>query len=186
MEHLFDTCTFLGELHEPSNIIELGKKFKNNNENINITNVIMDELNPPNYLEQKQKDKSNGIINTLMLCEKSGYGVKMINIDDNEEYKKNLNDIRRRHYNHVSQHAISKRIRLGEITKEEGIHLKKKDLGECSCIAIAMTNPELYIIVSEDEGEICERPDINIFNIYRKSHRINVFKFYDWHSKYCC
>lgn len=180
MEHLFDTCTFFNELNEPSNIIELSKKIYKKKDKLLVTDIVIEELMPTRTLEEDKKNIDRGIINGLHMCEKSSCGTEIISIGSNEEYKKNYNDIRKRYYSHINPQQLSKRVKSGEITNSVAKILKKKDRGECSCIAVAITKPSEYCIVSEDEGRVCEKPDINIFDIYRNSHNLKVYKFNKW------
>ena len=180
MKHLFDTSTLFNKLSSPSDIIKLGQEVQRNNQRIVITDVVRDELEPHRYLEKNELEKSTGIIQVLDLCKEKSYGITTINIGDDAEYKKNYNNIRKRYYSHISSRELQKQVRAGKITEKDAKSLKKKDCGECSCIAIAMTDPKNIYIVSEDEGRVCNKPEINIFNIYRKSHNLKVFKFISW------
>lgn len=180
MEHLFDTCTFFNELKSPNDIINLGKKIKSSKGNILITNIVRDELEPHEYLEEIKIEESRGIIQGLEFCEQNSNGVKIICISDNQQYRANYSEIRKRYYSHISPRELQKKVKLGQIPEKEAKRLKKKDCGECSCIAIAITDPNNIYIVSEDEGKVCQRPDVNLFDIYRKSHNIRVFKFVSW------
>lgn len=180
MKHLFDTCTFFNELSSPNEIINLGRRVKENKEKICITNFIWDELQPHRHLDKEKIEQSTGIINGLQFCEDNLKSLETIRILENSSYKMNYNDIRKRYYSHINARELKRRITNGEITEKDAKKLKKKDCGECSCIAIAITDPRNICIVSEDEGKICERPEINIFDIYRRSHNIMVFKFISW------
>lgn len=180
MKHLFDTCTFFEELAAPSGIIDLAKKIKNSNGSMVITNIVRGELEPHQYLEKIEIEKSRGIINGLNFCEEKFKGVQTISISDNPQYKSNYSEIRKRYYSHISPRELQKKVKSGNMLEIEAKKLKKKDCGECSCIAIAITEPDEIYIISEDKGKVCQRPDVNLFDIYRKSHNITVFKFASW------
>ena len=180
MKHLFDTCTFLNELFEPTKLIEVMKSVNNNRDNFLVTDIVMDELVVTKNLTKEQVKISTGIINTLEMGFKSYENVNAISISSNKRYKDEFDKIRFAHYFHVSQKELVRRVKAGEITKEKANKLKSKDKGECACIAIAITEPNEFMIVSEDDGKIVEFPEKNIFEIYKKSNKIKVYKYVAW------
>lgn len=180
MKHLFDTCTLLNKLSKPSYLIEVMKKVDDKKDNFLIPDIVIDELAITQSLTEEQIEQSNGIINTIDLGCKNYSSIDIVRVNSNDVYKRNFDEIRFRYYSHVSQKELLRRVKEKEITKKEANHLKKKDYGECACIAIAMTKANEFIIISEDDGKIVEFPEKNIFEIYRNSHNIRVYKFNKW------
>lgn len=180
MKHLFDTCTLLNKLSKPTKLLKVMEEVNNKKDNFWVPDIVMDELAINKSLTEEQIEQSLGIINTLDMGSKSYESVDTICINSNKKYKEEFEKIRFAHYFHVSQKELLRRVKCGDITKEKANQLKSKDKGECACIAIAITEPNEFIIVSEDDGKIVEFPHKNIFEIYKKSNNIKVYKYEAW------
>ncbi|MBU3089824.1 hypothetical protein KPL42_15165 [Clostridium gasigenes] len=180
MKHLFDTCTLLKELSQPIKLLEIMKVVNKNEDSFLVPDIVMDELEITEKLTEEQVQQSRGIFNTLGVGFRSYNNVDTISINSNKKYKQEFDKIRFAHYFHVSQKELVRRVKCGEITRERANKLRNRDRGECACIAIAITEPNEFIIVSEDDGKIIEYPKKNIFEIYKKSDKIKVYKYEAW------
>ena len=108
--------------------------------------------------------------------------LKVICVSDDAHIKENYMRTRKDHYSWMTDPAFCMRlIRQGRLSEPDyrSNGFRYKDVGECSLIAIALTNINDYIIVSEDKGRVYCHPDINIFNCYREKGVI-IIKYIDW------
>lgn len=182
MIYLKDTCVFINKLN-PTRIMGILGELKQRKEYLGITNIILSELVPGRSIPKDDAEKSRTIINSLEFMKKSKSYIEY-NIE-NEDYAKNYKDIRKRYYGHLNDlNAVKKALQAGDITPEsfKSRSYKNKDCGECSCIAVAMTNPKEFLIVSDDKGRVFLKPDINLFDKYKKSHAIEVLNYDDWYK----
>ena len=114
--------------------------------------------------------------------------IKLIDVEDaidGNVFKENYKNIRRRHYGWMTKVDYCKKlIRKGVLDEKEyqSKLFKLKDCGECSLIAIALTAPNDYIIISEDKGKVYKHPDVNIFDIY-KDKDILIVTYDKWKYK---
>lgn len=182
MAYLKDTCVFIYKINNAKEILEVAKHCKNIDNKLCITNTVMRELIPGERVPQIEAEKSRDIIKYLEFGNKSKI-LDIIDIDNNEKYKKNLENIRRRYYDHLRDpDTLRELIENGEYTREQvkSKWFRNKDMGECSCIAIAIENPEEFIIVTDDKGKVFLKPHTNLFDIYSKSHKIKVLNYEQW------
>ncbi|HDK7140067.1 TPA: hypothetical protein PTV74_003948 [Clostridium botulinum] len=172
MKNLIDTCTLINKLNSPMKLISLACNLKDKKEYLCITDIIFDELQITPNLEKEQKKISTGIINVI---ERQNNIINIISLKDNKTYKENLQNIRKRFYSDVTDvKKIRKLLQEGKIKKEQVKSLRNKDLGECSLIAVAITDPNNHLIVTEDGGNIIIKPGINLFEKYKEEYNINV------------
>lgn len=185
MNNLIDTCVFLEKIVTPNNLINFTKKSIDRGEEISTSNIIMDELQPTPSLREKDTEVSIGILRTIdSILNKNSENICIINIYNNKEYKQNLDNIRKRFYSHVSDvNSLRQLIAKGEMKREEISIARKKDMGECSLIAIAMTNPKKYIIITEDQGKVYIKPQINLFQKYKDKYDLKIISYNELESE---
>ncbi|WP_130055582.1 hypothetical protein [Bacillus thuringiensis] len=181
MIYLKDTCVFINRFNSLS-IIQLLQKYKNSPNSFGVTDIVVNELNPGKAVDIADAEKSKSMLSVVNLLEKS-HDIVKYNVAGEEEYEKNFQKIRRQFYGHLNDpKAVKKALANNEITKEafKNRTYKFKDYGECSCIAVAMLQPEEISIVSDDKGRVFLKPDINLFDKYKQSHGINVLGYEEW------
>lgn len=184
IDHLFDTCTITREIHNEDMLDNVIGCCENKKVNFSISNAVLDELYKPAKKPNDCSDEDYQAIGKISEYVKFNIKTRKINLinDCQNETLKILQEIRRRYYSWMTNpKELNRLISQGEITKEQ-IKTRKfrnKDMGECSLVAIALTDPENYIIVSEDKGRVYKHPDINIFDYY-KYKGIKIYKFCNW------
>ncbi len=182
MAYLKDTCVFLYKINNAEEILNVAKHCKNINSKLCITSTVMRELIPGVRVPEVESERSRDIIQYLEFGNKSKI-LDIIDIDNNEKYKKNLENIRRRYYDHLRDpDMLRELVESGKYTRDEvkSKWFRNKDMGECSCIAIAMENPDEFIIVTDDKGKVFLKPYTNLFDIYSNSHKIKVLNYEQW------
>ncbi|SHI24087.1 hypothetical protein SAMN02745823_03797 [Sporobacter termitidis DSM 10068] len=181
MEHLFDTCTIKHELKTDTVIFAVAEYCSNIKEPFTISSVIKNELRPPNTLSKAEYEKASRVNAYIERYIKSGH-IKVIDISTENTIKLNFNKLRQCHYGWMTRGDYCKHlIETGELTLEEykSPGFRNRDAGECSLIAIALTSPKSYVIISEDKGVVFSHPHINIFDVF-KSKGLNIVKFKEW------
>lgn len=175
MKTLIDTCVLVHKITLPSKLINFAQDINKSNNQLSITDIIFNELQVTPNLTEEQKDISTGIINVI---EYENSIIEIIDTSSNEQYKQNLDNIRKRFYSHVTDiKQLKKALDEGKIQKNQIKSLRKKDLGECSLIAVAITDPNNIIIVTDDIGRITLKPDINLFEKYKLEYNINIYNY---------
>ena len=175
MYYLVDTNVFLHTID--SEIGEVASKCKESGSDITITQTILDELCPGIYKEcddPSSKEVYNSVSNYV--DGRMGFKlIKKLDINDITEAKKELKKIRDRYYKWTRDPIyLNKLIQEGKLTKEDirKKSFRNKDLGECELVAIAVTDPDIYEIVSNDRGRVYMHPDQNIYDSYKDRVRI--------------
>ncbi|MGL6031888.1 MAG: hypothetical protein ACRC0Q_06950 [Kurthia gibsonii] len=184
MIYLKDTCVFINKLN-PTSILDIMNLLKQRKEYLGVTNVILNELIPGKSIPMDDAEKSQSILTSLGFVKNSKNFIEY-DVEKEEEFSKNFKRIRRRFYGHLSNlESVRKALINGEISKEsfDNRTYLNKDCGECSCIAVAITNPEEFVIVSDDKGRVFLKPDINLFDKYKESHKIQVLNYDEWHKE---
>lgn len=185
MKYLKDTCVFIYKIDTASEILDVARHCENIGSKLCVTSTVMEELSPGPRVPKEKAEKSKDIKQYLEFgCESKI--VNIINIDESDKYKSNLKDIRRRYYDHLRDpDELNELVEKGLYTREQvrSKWFRNKDMGECSCIAIAMENTEDFVIVTDDKGRIFLKPDINLFEIYKDSHNIRVLNYEQWISE---
>ncbi len=174
MAFIVDTCIFLDQLNTADNILTAAKCSHKVEKVMGLTDIVFSEIKYPISIRNTIE---NGIRTKV---------IKLFEVKTNNKYKSNFNEIRRRYYEHLSPSVLQKKIQSGEYTKEQAKELRFKDYGECSCIAVAIENPDRVVIISDDQGHIHLKPDINLFVKYQDDYGIKVWYFHEWdrHTKY--
>ncbi|MTI49722.1 MAG: hypothetical protein FH761_17970 [Firmicutes bacterium] len=183
MGFIKDTCVFIGKIKVGSEILNIATHCKKMNKELCVTDIVLDEIPPGRTLREKEPDKAKlaqDLANSLDNSVKMGL-INVLGVKGTGKYQKNYKDIRDRYYRKLSDpRHLREMIKNGECTKNEAKYLKYKDAGECSCIAVAMEYPNDYIIVTEDKGRIFMRKEINLFEVYKESHNIQVWSYDEW------
>ncbi|WP_374717478.1 hypothetical protein [Neobacillus sp.] len=184
MIYLKDTCVFINRFNSLG-IIQLLQKYKNSSNSFGVTDVVINELNPGRAVDATDAEKSKSMLGVVNLLEKSRDIVKY-DVETEAKYQENFQKIRRQFYGHLNDlNFVKKALANKEISMEsfKNRTYKFKDYGECSCIAVAMTEPEEISIVTDDKGRVFLKPDINLFDKYKASHGINVLGYDEWLSE---
>ncbi len=169
MYYLVDTNVFLHVID--SCIFRVANLCKTNDNDVCVTQTIIDELEPGYYREKE--DASSKEIYTCVTNLVNGFmgltPIKLINLSDIEGAKEELKQIRDRFYGWMKDPTyLQSMIDQGCLTLEEirKSKFRKMDLGECELIAIAKVSAEKYWIISNDKGRVYKHPEVNIFEIY--------------------
>lgn len=169
MYYLVDTNVFLHVIN--SNIYSVADLCKKNNNDITITETILNELDPGYYRENEDassKEIYTAIYNLVM----GTWGVKvirMIRLSDIEGAEAELKKIRKRFYGWMRDpEYLKKLIDEGKLPIEDikKKSFRNKDLGECELLAIAKASSGQYRIVTNDKGKVYQHPDQNLFDTY--------------------
>jgi len=150
--YLKDTCLFINRFTSLG-VIELLQSYKESSNKFGITDVVMNELRPGSAVKPEDADKSNSMLGVVNILEKSR-DIKKYDVETDDEYKKNFKKIRKQFYGHLEDiNAVKKALKNNEISKAafKNRSYRYKDYGECSCIAVAMLNPDEVSIVSDDK-----------------------------------
>jgi len=181
MIYLKDTCVFINYF-DAFKLLQLLQSYKNSSDTFGITDVVIGELNPGKSVVAEDAEKSKSMLGLIDLLGKSKDVLKY-NVEQEEKYKINFNNIRRRFYGHLDDvQAVKKAVKKGEISQEsfKNKTYRRKDVGECSCIAVAMLDPDNINIVSDDKGRVFLKPEINLFDKFVQSNGIRVLEFNEW------
>lgn len=181
MIYLKDTCVLIKNF-DASELIRVASIYKDTNDVFALTDIIIDELHPGKSVNEYDAAKSKNLLAGIKVLENS-HLLETYSVKDKGKYKDNFDKIRRAFYGHLKDpNFVRQALAKGEITKEQFKNRTYifKDYGECSCIAVAIENPEEISIVSNDKGRIFLKPNINLFNKYRESDNIQVFNYEEW------
>jgi hypothetical protein len=180
--YLNDTCVFKHHINEASKIINVATHCIKQNKRMIVSNEIVNELYPGKNLEESVRERAIELHKCIEFAIDSKI-IDIINITQNCEMSNNYKKIRNEFYGWMNRtDYLQKLMKDGKITKEEiqSKGFKFKDVGECTLVAIAMTNPHKYVIVTEDKGLVYKHPDQNIFDTYAPCHEIEIWKYAEW------
>ncbi|WP_270303454.1 hypothetical protein [Terrisporobacter petrolearius] len=187
MIYLKDTCILIGKL-DSCELISMLHKYNEIDDIFALTDVVIDELEPGKTVEVKKADKSKSMKRAIEMIYKSNPNyLHIYNVKDDKVYINNFKKIRRAFYGHLKDlKYIKEALRTGEITKEQFDNRSYlyKDYGECSCIAVAIENPDDILIVTEDKGRIFLKTNINLFDKYKESNNIKVIEYDEWKHEF--
>lgn len=181
MEHLFDTCTIKHQLKTDCIIFAVAKYCLGISDQFTISSVIQKELQPPTTLNEAEYNKASSVKAYVERYITSGH-IKVIDISTDKKIRLTYNKIRQFHYGWMTRLDYCKElIDTGELTIEEfrSSSFRNRDAGECSLIAIALTSPENFVIISEDKGVVFSHPHINIFDVFRDKG-LDIVRFKEW------
>lgn len=185
MEYLKDTCIFIKYLNSGSKIIGAASHLRSAECKLSVTDKVHNEMTPGPHVPKENAETAQEIYNTINMCINSNI-VGLHKVADDNRYQENLKDIREKYYGKPNRSMLERAKRKG-ISKSELVNnIKKKDMGECSCIAIAMEHDDMTI-VTNDKGRVYMREDIKLFEIYSEKHGIKVLNYDEWlcESGYC-
>ena len=186
MYYLVDTNIFLHVIC--SNIYSVADLCKRNNNDITITQTILNELDP-GYYREKEDASSKEIYTAVSSLAAGTWGLKVIRIISLSEIKgaeEELKKLRKRFYGWMRDASyLQKLIQEGKLSKEEikKPGFKNKDLGECELLAIAKVSQGQYWIVTNDKGRVFQHPDQNIFDAYADDPDVTLITGEEWLEK---
>ncbi|SEW31369.1 hypothetical protein [[Clostridium] fimetarium] len=182
MKYLVDTNVFLHTID--SNIYGVAKKCSDLNNNVCITQTIMDELTPGYYIVKS--DASTAEIEICVRnCTKNGVFkvIELIDISEIDGAKIILKSIRDRFYSWMYNFDyLQLLLQRGEITQKEisSKCFKNKDLGECELLSIAKASHGEYVIITNDRGHVYCHPYQNIFEAYEEDNDVVIYSGNKW------
>lgn len=186
MYYLVDTNVFLHVIC--SNIYGVADLCKKNNNDITITQTILNELDPGYYRENEDASSKEiyTLVNNLVAGTWGIKAIRMIRLSDVEGAEEELRKIRRRFYSWMRDPKyLQKLIQEGKISKEDikKPSFRNKDLGECELLAIAKASLGQYWIVTNDKGRVFQHPDQNLFDTYADNPDIILITGEEWLNK---
>lgn len=183
MYYLVDTNVFLHAICD--RIYTVANLCKENNQEVTITETILNELKPGYYLEiedETAREAHNAVHNLTF----GTMGIKIIRLIRLEEIpgaKEELKKIRKRFYDWMKDPKYLKfLIDQGKITKDDikEKSFRNKDMGECELIAIAKVSTDEYQIVTNDKGRVFLHPEQNLFDEYASEMELTVLTSDEW------
>lgn len=186
MYYLVDTNVFLHSICDE--IFTVANLCKENNQDVTITETILNELEPGYYLEienEAAKEVHNAVHNLTF----GTMGIQIIRLVKLEEIpgaKEELRKIRQRFYSWMRDvNYLRLLISQGVITENDikKKSFRNKDMGECELIAIAKVSSDEHQIVTNDKGRVFLHPEQNLFNEYASEIGLTVLNSDEWLRK---
>lgn len=183
MYYLVDTNVFLHVIC--SNIYGVADLCKKNNNDITITQTILNELDP-GYYRENEDASSKEIYTSVKNLVTGTLGIKvirMIRLSDIAGAEEELKKIRQRFYSWMRDPVyLQKLIREGKLSREDVRKpgFRNKDLGECELLAIAKASSGEYWIVTNDKGKVFQHPDQNLFDTYADDPGVILITGEEW------
>lgn len=172
--HLIDTNVFIEYLED--RLYEVIQKCEKIKVDLTITDEILRELQP------SKKSDMNKDLSVMVENYCKWKKIKYIDLDsaENEEIKKRYKAIRKTHYSWIKDtDYLRNLIEKGVLEKKEIKNLKYRDVGECQLIAFAIENKD-SIIVTQDKGKVYKHPEIDLFDLFKKSDGVQVYWGDSW------
>lgn len=186
MYYLVDTNVFLHSISDE--IFAVANLCKENNQDVTITETILNELEPGYYLEIENK-AAKEVYNAVHNLTFGTMGIQIIRLVKLEEIpgaKEELKKIRQRFYGWMRDaNYLKTLICQGVITKEDikKKSFRNKDMGECELIAIAKVSSDEHQIVTNDKGRVFLHPEQNLFDEYASEIGLTVLNSDEWLRK---
>ncbi len=183
MYYLVDTNVFLHAIDDK--IFSVANLCKENNQEVTITETILNELDPGYYLELEDataKETYNAVHN-LVFGTMGIKVIRLVKLEDIPGAKEELKKIRKRFYSWMRDPAyLKKLIDEGKISADDikKKSFRNKDLGECELIAIAKASLEEHHIVTNDKGRVFLHPEQNLFDEYAIEIGLTVLNSDEW------
>ena len=186
MYYLVDTNVFLHSICDE--IFTVANLCKENNQDVTITETILNELEPGYYLEiedEAAKEVYNAVHNLTF----GTMGIQIIRLVKLEEIpgaKEELRKIRQRFYGWMRDVDYLKMLISQGVITENDIKKKSfrnKDMGECELIAIAKVSSDEHQIVTNDKGRVFLHPEQNLFDEYASEIGLTVLNRDEWLRK---
>lgn len=186
MYYLVDTNVFLHSICDE--IYTVANLCKENNQDVTITETILNELEPGYYLEIEDK-AAKEVYNAVHSLTFGTMGIQIIRLVKLEEIpgaKEELKKIRQRFYGWMRDaNYLKTLISQGVITKKDigKKSFRNKDMGECELIAIAKVSSDEHQIVTNDKGRVFLHPEQNLFDEYASEIGLTVLNSDEWLQK---
>ncbi len=186
MYYLVDTNVFLHSICDE--IFTVANLCKENNQDVTITETILNELEPGYYLEIED-GAAKEIYNAVHNLTFGTMGIQIIRLVKLEEIpgaKEELRKIRRRFYGWMRDVNYLKMLISQGVITENDIKKKSfrnKDMGECELIAIAKVSSDEHQIVTNDKGRVFLHPEQNLFDEYASEIGLTVLNSDEWLRK---
>lgn len=186
MYYLVDTNVFLHAICDE--IYTVANLCKKSEQEITITETILNELEPGYYLEiedETAKSAYNAVHNLALGI----MGIRLIRLVKLEEIpgaKEELKKIRDRFYRWMrDSNYLRWLISQGKLSESDlkKKSFKNKDIGECELIAIARVSEEEHQIVTNDKGRVFLHPEQNLFDDYAFKMGLKVLNSDEWLRK---
>lgn len=183
MVYLVDTNVFIKAI--PENIFQAACICSEKGKEITITETILNELEPGD--DKVQADSSIKtpfiMVDNLVKGTMAVKNIKLISIKSIPGAEKEYVKLRRSYYSWMTDTKyLRELISEGKITPAEikAERFKNRDKGECELIAVALTAPGEYTIVSDDYGKVYLHPYQNIFKDYAIPKGVRVICSDEW------
>lgn len=186
MYYLVDTNVFLHSICDE--IFTVANLCKENNQDVAITETILNELEPGYYLEIEDK-AAKEVYNAVHNLTFGTMGIQIIRLVKLEEIpgaKEELRKIRQRFYGWMRDVDYLKMLISQGVITENDIKKKSfrnKDMGECELIAIAKVSSDEHQIVTNDKGRVFLHPEQNLFDEYASEIGLTVLNSDEWLRK---
>lgn len=186
MYYLVDTNVFLHSISDK--IFTVANLCKENNQDITITETILNELEPGYYLEI-ENEAAKEVYNAVHNLTFGTMGIQIIRLVKLEEIpgaKEELKKIRQRFYGWMRDVNYLKTLISQGVLTENDIKKKSfrnKDMGECELIAIAKVSSDEHQIVTNDKGRVFLHPEQNLFDEYASEIGLTVLNSDEWLRK---
>ena len=186
MYYLVDTNVFLHSISDK--ISTVANLCKENNQDITITETILNELEPGYYLEI-ENEAAKEVYNAVHNLTFGTMGIQIIRLVKLEEIpgaKEELKKIRQRFYGWMRDVNYLKTLISQGVLTENDIKKKSfrnKDMGECELIAIAKVSSDEHQIVTNDKGRVFLHPEQNLFDEYASEIGLTVLNSDEWLRK---
>ena len=186
MYYLVDTNVFLHSIC--NEIFTVANLCKENNQDVTITETILNELEPGYYLEIEDKTAKEAY-NAVRNLTFGTMGIQIIRLVKLEEIpgaKEELKKIRQRFYGWMRDGNYLKTLISQGVITENDIKKKSfrnKDMGECELIAIAKASSDEHQIVTNDKGRVFLHPEQNLFDEYASEIGLTVLNSDEWLRK---
>ena len=176
------------KLRTGDEIFTVANLCKESEQEITITETILNELEPGYYLEIEDENAKNAY-NAVHNLTLGTMGIKIIRLVKLEEIpgaKEELKKIRQRFYGWMKdgnylRYLISQgKISESDIKKKS---FRNKDMGECELIAIAKVSDNEHQIVTNDKGRVFLHPEQNLFDEYASEIGLTVLNSDEWLRK---
>ena len=183
MYYLVDTNVFLHAICDE--IYTVASLCKENDQEMTITETILNELEPGYYLEiedETAKAAYNAVHN-LALGTMGIKAIRLVKLEEIPGAKEELKKIRRRFYDWMKNTAYLKSlIAQGKISEDDikKKSFRNKDMGECELIAIAKVSLDEHQIVTNDKGRVFLHPEQNLFDEYASEIGLTVLSSDEW------
>lgn len=139
------------------------------------TDLVINELRPT---RNKDSLEAIRIIGAIRKAEEQSK-LLIFKMDEHLRINRNYEELRKRYYGWMTKSKyLRKLIQEGKLTEEviKSENFKHHDEGECSLIAIAMTNVDKYTIISNDAGKQYCHPKINLYS----TCKVKAIKYDEW------